>query len=114
MVGPMAPARTAIIERETRETTVTVSLDLDGSGEGTVETGIGMFDHLLEQLSRHGLFDLNVRAKGDVHRDAHHTVEDVGICVGQAFNKALGERRGIVRMAHAMVPLDEALTLVAI
>jgi len=73
-----------------------------------------MFDHLLEQIARHGLFDLTVHARGDLQRDAHHTVEDVGICLGRAFNTALGERRGIVRMAHAIVPLDEALTLVAI
>ncbi len=102
------------VERETRETRVRVVLDLDGSGQGEVETGIGMFDHLLEQLARHGLFDLSVQARGDVERDAHHTVEDVGICLGQALHEALGERRGIVRMADAIVPLDEALTLVAI
>ena len=105
--------RRADIQRETRETSIHVRLDLDGSGEGSVETGIGMFDHLLEQIARHGLFDLSVQARGDVHRDAHHTVEDAGICLGQAFNAALGERRGIVRMAHAIVPLDEALTMVA-
>ncbi len=102
------------IERETRETRVRAVIDLDGSGQGEVETGIGMFDHLLEQIARHGLFDLSVQARGDVERDAHHTVEDVGICLGQALNLALGERRGIVRMAHAIVPLDEALALVAI
>jgi imidazoleglycerol-phosphate dehydratase len=112
MVQPSA--RRAEIDRETRETRIRVQLSLDGTGLGTVDTGIGMFDHLLEQIPRHGLFDLTVHAKGDVQRDAHHTVEDVGICLGQALNTALGERRGIVRMAHAVVPLDEALTLVAV
>jgi imidazoleglycerol-phosphate dehydratase len=102
------------IARETRETSIHVVLDVDGTGEATVETGIGMFDHLLEQLPRHGLLDLSVHARGDLHRDAHHTVEDVGICLGQALNVALGERRGIVRMAHTIVPLDEALVLVAL
>jgi imidazoleglycerol-phosphate dehydratase len=110
----MPGLRRGEVERETRETRVRVVLDLDGSGQGEVETGIGMFDHLLEQIARHGLFDLAVQAHGDIQRDAHHTVEDVGICIGQALNQALGERRGIVRMAHAIVPLDEALTLVAI
>jgi imidazoleglycerol-phosphate dehydratase len=113
MADPAGPRR-GQVERETRETRVRVVVDLDGSGQGEVETGIGMFDHLLEQIARHGLFDLSVQARGDVERDAHHTVEDVGICMGQALHQALGERRGIVRMAHAIVPLDEALTLVAI
>jgi imidazoleglycerol-phosphate dehydratase len=109
-----AGGRRAEIARETRETSIRVKLDLDGSGQGTVTTGIGMLDHLLEQISRHGLFDLTVDAHGDLDRDAHHTVEDLGICLGQAFNTALAERRGIVRMAHTIVPLDEALTLVAL
>lgn len=109
-----AGVRRGEIERETRETRVRLVIDLDGTGQGEVETGIGMFDHLLEQIARHGLFDLSVQARGDIERDAHHTVEDVGICLGQALNQALGERRGIVRMAHAIVPLDEALSLVAI
>jgi len=109
-----ARERRAEILRETRETSIRLLLDIDGSGQGAIETGIGMFDHLLEQIPRHGLFDLTIAARGDLHRDAHHTIEDVGICLGQAFNSALGERRGIVRMAHAIVPLDEALTLVAL
>jgi imidazoleglycerol-phosphate dehydratase len=107
-------SRKGVVNRETRETRVRVEIDLDGRGEGEVVTGIGMFDHLLEQIARHGRIDLSVRAQGDIERDAHHTVEDVGICVGQALNQALGDRGGIVRMAHAIVPLDEALTLVAI
>jgi imidazoleglycerol-phosphate dehydratase len=107
-------SRRSEIARETRETKIRVTLDLDGSGQGQASTGIGMFDHLLEQIARHGRFDLDVQAQGDVDRDAHHTVEDVGICVGQALNQALGDRAGIVRMAHAIVPLDEALTMVAL
>jgi imidazoleglycerol-phosphate dehydratase len=114
MMNAAGADRRAEVERRTRETEIRLLLDLDGTGEGVVDTGIGMFDHLLEQIARHGLFDLTIHARGDVHRDAHHTVEDAGICLGQAFNKALGERRGIVRMAHAIVPLDEALTLVAV
>jgi imidazoleglycerol-phosphate dehydratase len=114
MADPSVARRRGQIERETRETRVRVVIDLDGSGQGEVETGIGMFDHLLEQIARHGLFDLSVQARGDIDRDAHHTIEDVGICLGQALNQALGERRGIARMAHAIVPLDEALTLVAV
>lgn len=106
--------RRAEIQRETRETSIRLLLNLDGSGESAVDTGIGMFDHLLEQIARHGLFDLTLHARGDIHRDAHHTVEDAGICLGQALGTALADRRGIVRMAHAIVPLDEALTLVAI
>ena len=114
MDGMTMAARTASIERETRETRIRLSLNLDGTGESNVETGIGMLDHLLEQIARHGLFDLSVEAQGDIQRDAHHTVEDVGICLGQALNRALGERKGIVRMAHAIVPLDEALAMVAV
>jgi imidazoleglycerol-phosphate dehydratase len=114
MNEPRLTARSAEIRRETRETKIQVRLNLDGTGQGAVETGIGMFDHLIEQIARHGLFDLNVHCQGDIHRDAHHTVEDTGICVGQALNQALGDRSGIVRMAHAIVPLDEALTLVAV
>jgi imidazoleglycerol-phosphate dehydratase len=107
-------SRRGVIDRETRETRIHVEIDLDGAGDGEIVTGIGMFDHLLEQIARHGRIDLAVQARGDIERDAHHTVEDVGICVGQALNQALGDRAGIVRMAHAIVPLDEALTLVAI
>ena len=106
--------RTATIVRETKETRVEVTLDLDGSGQSSAHTGIGMLDHLVEQIGKHGLFDLRVVATGDLHVDEHHTVEDVGIAIGQALDRALGERRGIVRMADALVPLDEALASVAI
>lgn len=106
--------RQAKAERKTRETSVSLELDLDGSGQAEVSTGIGMLDHLLEQIARHGRFDLTLQAQGDLKVDEHHTVEDVAIVLGQAFHQALGERRGIVRMGHAIVPLDEALALVAI
>jgi len=102
------------VRRETRETSVSLSLDIDGSGRYSVSTGIGMFDHMLEQLARHGLFDLSVEATGDIERDPHHLVEDIGLGLGQAFDRALGERRGISRFGHAVVPMDEALALVAI
>ena len=107
-------ARTAHVVRETKETRVEVRLDLDGSGRASAKTGIGMLDHLVEQIGKHGLLDLEVRATGDLHVDEHHTVEDVGIAIGQALDKALGDRRGIVRMADALVPLDEALASVAL
>lgn len=103
--------RTSVIHRETAETRVHVELSLDGSGDYDVKTGINMLDHLLTQLARHGLFDLKVAASGG---DKHHLAEDVAISLGKAFNEALGERRGIVRMAHALVPMDEALALVAV
>jgi len=106
--------RRAEVRRETRETSVSVELALDGVGRYRVSTGIGMFDHMLEQLARHGLFDLNVDATGDIDRDPHHLVEDVGLVLGQAFDRALGERRGISRFGHALVPMDEALALVAV
>jgi imidazoleglycerol-phosphate dehydratase len=106
--------RSARVVRETKETKVEVTLDLDGSGNASADTGIGMLNHLVEQIGKHGLFDLTVRASGDLHVDEHHTVEDVGIALGQAIDEALGERRGIVRMADALVPLDEALASVAI
>ncbi len=109
-----ADSRTTLVSRETKETRIEVELDLDGSGKASVRTGIGMLDHLVEQIGKHGLFDLRVEASGDLHVDEHHTVEDVGIALGQAFDRALGERRGIVRMADATVPLDEALAQVAI
>jgi imidazoleglycerol-phosphate dehydratase len=102
------------VVRETKETRVEVTLDLDGSGQSSARTGIGMLDHLVEQIGKHGLFDLAVIATGDLHVDEHHTVEDVGIAFGQAIDRALGERRGIVRMADALVPLDEALASVAV
>ncbi len=106
--------RTATIERRTAETEVRVELDLDGRGTCDAATGIGMLDHLLAQLARHGIFDLKVEAKGDLHVDQHHTVEDIAICLGQALRRALGEARGIVRMAHALVPMDEALGMAAV
>lgn len=106
--------RSASVARKTGETDVTVTLDLDGSGSCQVATGIGFFDHMLELFARHSLLDLEVKAKGDLHVDMHHTVEDVGIVIGQALDKALGERRGITRYGSAYVPMDEALTRVAI
>jgi imidazoleglycerol-phosphate dehydratase len=106
--------RIAQVMRETKETRVEVTLDLDGSGQSSAATGIGMLDHLVEQIGKHGLFDLSVTAKGDLQVDEHHTVEDVGIALGQVFDRALGDRRGIVRMADATVPLDEALASVAV
>ena len=107
-------ARTASVRRETRETTVSVELSLDGSGRYQVSTGVGMLDHMLEQLAKHGLLDLTVDATGDIERDPHHLVEDVGLVLGQALDRAPGERRGITRFGHAVVPMDEALVLVAL
>ena len=102
------------ISRETKETQIRVRIDLDGSGVARVSTGIGFFDHMLDAFARHGLFDLTVDAKGDLHVDGHHTVEDTGIALGQAIAKALGDRSGIRRYADALVPLDEALVQVAV
>ncbi|MAG36948.1 MAG: imidazoleglycerol-phosphate dehydratase [Dehalococcoidia bacterium] len=107
-------ARTSDVHRKTAETDVRVLLRLDGNGEVTAETGLPFLDHMLAQLGRHGLFDLTVRARGDLEVDAHHTVEDVALALGQAFHEALGEHRGIRRMADAIVPLDEALAQVAV
>jgi len=101
-------------ERETKETKVSVEVDLDGSGRAAIDTGVGMLDHLLEQIARHGRIDITISAKGDLQIDPHHTAEDVAICLGRALKKALGKREGIVRFGHAVVPLDEALALVAI
>lgn len=101
--------RKAEIERNTKETKIFMSLDLDGTGEGTIDTGIGFFNHMLELLKKHALVDLTVKAVGDLDVDYHHTVEDVGLVFGQALNKALGERRGIVRYGFASIPMDEAL-----
>ena len=109
-----ASARTAEVSRNTAETQITVRLNLDGSGQSRLHTGIGFFDHMLEQIARHGLIDLDVQAQGDLHIDGHHTVEDVGITLGQALNKAVGERKGLRRYGHAYVPLDEALSRVVI
>jgi imidazoleglycerol-phosphate dehydratase len=106
--------RTAKIKRKTRETDISLSLDLDGSGQYDVSTEIGMLDHLLESLARHALFDLKVKATGDIDRDPHHLVEDVGLVLGQALNQALGERRGITRFGSALVPMDESLAMVAV
>jgi imidazoleglycerol-phosphate dehydratase len=110
----VAVARTARIERTTGETTVTVELDLDGSGRTQVTTGVPFFDHMLDALGRHALLDLTVEATGDLEVDAHHTVEDVGICMGQAIAEALGDKAGIRRFGSAAVPLDEALVLAAV
>ena len=107
-------ARAAKINRETRETRITVELDLDGSGQSDLDTGIPFFDHMLEQVARHGLVDLKIAADGDLEVDDHHTVEDVGICVGQALTQALGDKKGIYRYGHAYVPLDEALSRVVL
>ncbi len=106
--------RKADVSRDTNETKIRVAVDLDGSGRHRVSTGIGFLDHMLEQLSRHSLIDLDVDAKGDLHIDFHHTTEDSGIAIGQAVAKALGERRGITRYASVHLPMDEALTRVAI
>lgn len=110
----MPAERRARVERTTKESQIVVDLAIDGRGAASVATGVGMFDHLLDALARHGLFDLTVKATGDYHVDQHHTVEDVAICLGRAFGEALGDRRGIRRMAHAYVPLDEALAFVAV
>ncbi len=106
--------RTATVERQTGETSVTLTLNVDGAGNAEIATGIGFLDHMLHLFARHGLFDLAVRATGDLYVDEHHTAEDVCICLGQAFDRALGERRGLVRTAHAYVPMDEALGFVAV
>ena len=108
------PGRTGKYSRRTAETTVQVELDLDGSGRHQVDTGNGMLDHLLSQVSRHGLIDLTVSARGDTHVGWHHLVEDTGIVMGRALKEAVGDGRGIVRMGHAYVPLDEALALVVV
>ncbi|MBT3362830.1 MAG: imidazoleglycerol-phosphate dehydratase HisB [Chloroflexi bacterium] len=106
--------RTAVVTRETKEVKLSVSLNIDGKGKGEINTGVGMLDHLLLQISRHGLIDITISAEGDLHVDEHHTAEDVAIALGQAFDKALGERRGIRRMANAVVPMDESLAMVAL
>jgi imidazoleglycerol-phosphate dehydratase len=109
-----ASTRTASIERRTGETSIELTLNIDGSGMVDSATGIGFLDHMLHLFARHGLFDLKVHASGDLHVDEHHTAEDVCICLGQALDRALGERRGLVRTAHAYVPMDEALGFVAV
>ncbi len=106
--------RTAEITRNTLETQIVVELNLDGSGQFNIATGIGFFDHMLEQLARHGMLDLTLSATGDLHVDSHHTVEDVGIALGQAFAQAIGDKQGVRRYGHAYVPLDEALSRVVV
>ena len=110
---PVAP-RTAVVSRSTAETKITVGVNLDGTGVASLHTGIGFFDHMLDQIARHGLIDLDIQAEGDLHIDGHHTVEDVGITLGQAVHQAVGEKRGIRRYGHAYVPLDEALSRVVV
>ena len=107
-------ARQAQVTRNTNETQISVSLNLDGSGKSTLATGVPFLDHMLDQIARHGVFDLEVTAKGDLHIDAHHTVEDIGITIGQAFAKAAGDKQGVRRSGHAYVPLDEALSRVVV
>ncbi len=107
-------ARTAEVSRNTAETRITVKVNLDGTGQSKLSTGIGFFDHMLDQIARHGLIDLDIHAQGDLHIDGHHTVEDVGITLGQAFAKAVGDKKGIRRYGHAYVPLDEALSRVVV
>ena len=112
--SPGATRRAGAVERETRETKVVVRLDLDGSGRVSVGTGLGFFDHMLELVAGHGLFDLDVQATGDLHTGGHHTVEDVGICLGMALAEAVGDKRGINRYGSLTLPMDEALVLVAL
>ena len=107
-------ARQAQVTRNTNETQISVSLNLDGSGQSSLATGVPFLDHMLDQIARHGIFDLEVAAKGDLHIDAHHTVEDIGITIGQAFAKAVGDKKGVRRYGHAYVPLDEALSRVVV
>ncbi len=108
------PQRTATITRNTLETQITVSVNLDGSGQSKLDTGIPFLEHMLDQIARHGLVDIEISAKGDTHIDDHHTVEDIGITLGQAFASALGDKKGLQRYGHAYVPLDEALSRVVI
>lgn len=110
----MSTPRTAFVTRQTAETLIDVQINLDGTGVSKLNTGIGFFDHMLDQIARHGLIDLEINAQGDLHIDGHHTVEDVGITLGQAFSKALSDKRGIKRYGYAYVPLDEALSRVVV
>jgi imidazoleglycerol-phosphate dehydratase len=109
-----ATPRIAEVNRKTAETRIRVKINLDGTGQARLSTGIGFFDHMLDQIARHGMIDLDIEADGDLHIDGHHTVEDVGITLGQAFNQAVGDKKGIRRYGHAYVPLDEALSRVVI
>ena len=111
---PDAVARTASLQRETAETSIAVAVNLDGAGQYSVDTGNGFLDHMVSQIARHGLFDIDLKAQGDTHVGWHHLVEDTGIMLGRAFGQALGEPRGIRRMGHAIVPLDETLVMVAV
>jgi imidazoleglycerol-phosphate dehydratase len=116
-IPPSSPdfaARTAEVSRSTAETKITVRVNLDGTGLARLHTGIGFFDHMLDQIARHGLIDLDIQAEGDLHIDGHHTVEDVGITLGQAVHRAVGDKAGIRRYGHAYVPLDEALSRVVV
>jgi imidazoleglycerol-phosphate dehydratase len=110
----VATDRIADVQRDTSETQIRVRINLDGTGAASLSTGIGFFDHMLDQIARHGLIDLDIQAQGDLHIDGHHTVEDVGITLGQAFAQAVGDKKGIRRYGHAYVPLDEALSRVVI
>ena len=107
-------SRKGKISRKTKETSISVDLNIDGKGKYKIDTGIGFLDHMLEQLSKHSLIDITVKAKGDTHIDLHHTTEDTGIAIGEAINKAAGSRKGIKRYAHALIPMDETLTRVAL
>lgn len=106
--------RTASVQRDTLETQIQIELNLDGQGQSTLDTGVPFFDHMLDQLARHGLIDLHIKAKGDLHIDAHHSVEDIGITLGQAVARAIGDKKGVRRYGHAYVPLDEALSRVVV
>ncbi|MCC6916044.1 imidazoleglycerol-phosphate dehydratase HisB [Nitrosomonas sp.] len=106
--------RTAQVTRNTQETQITAAISLDGNGKAELDSGVPFLDHMLDQIARHGMFDLSICAKGDLHIDAHHTVEDIGITLGQAFSRAIGDKKGIFRYGHAYVPLDEALSRVVI
>ncbi len=110
----MSGNRTASVNRDTKETQISVSIDLDGEGNSNFDIGIPFLEHMLDQVARHGMMDISIKAKGDLEIDAHHTVEDVGITLGQAFNQALGDKQGIRRYGHAYVPLDEALSRVVL
>jgi imidazoleglycerol-phosphate dehydratase len=114
MDNAQTSVREATVSRDTLETQITVSVCLDGSGKAEFDTGLPFLEHMLDQIARHGMIDLNIKANGDLHIDAHHTVEDIGITLGQALAKAVGDRRGILRYGHAYVPLDEALSRVVI
>ena len=110
----MSSERIAEVRRDTKETQIRVRVNLDGTGQATLNTGIGFFDHMLDQIARHGLIDLDIEAKGDLHIDGHHTVEDVGITLGMAVAQAIGDKKGITRYGHSYVPLDEALSRVVV